>query len=90
MKSGRALFQLWLVGTAIWMIGWVIAINSNCAPSPGGRLVCAPESLFHRMELIGARPATVVELAPWGLIVPAIVLIVGIVAFRLRGPTRPD
>jgi hypothetical protein len=90
MKSGFALFQLWLVGTAIWMIGWTILINSNCAPLPSGQLVCQPEFLSHLTALAGVRPATFVEFALCGLSVPTIVLIVGTVVFSLVGPTRPD
>jgi hypothetical protein len=90
MTDGRALFQLWLVGTAIWMIGWIITINSNCLRFESGRVVCQPEFLSELTDLIGVSPATFLEFALWGASVPTVVLMVGIVVFRLFVLTRTD
>ena len=90
MKSGAALLQLWLVGTAVWMIGWVIVINSNCAPGDKAYLVCRPDFLARLADLIGAGGVTFIQLALWGLAVPLLVLVAGIVAFRLLRSRRPN
>ena len=90
MKSGRGLFQLWLIGTAIWMVGWVIAIHSSCAPLPDGELVCRPDFLVRIAKLAGTPPFTFAELALWGLPLPLVVLIVGVAAFGLFRSTRSN
>ena len=93
MKSGWGLFQLWLVGTAVWMIGWIIMINSNCASGESGALVCRPDFLPHISAFVASRPVTMMELALWGLTVPVaalIVLVAGYAGFRLLCQGRLD
>ena len=93
MKSGLGLFQLWLVGTAIWMIGWIIMINSNCASEESGVLVCRPDFLQQISAFVASRPVTMMELALWGLTVPVtalVALVAGYAGFRHLRQGRPD
>lgn len=93
MKSGLALFQLWLIGSAIWMIGWIVMINSNCAPGDSEALVCRPDFLSHISALLASRNMTMMELALWGLTVPVaalVAIIAGYAGFRFLRRGKPD
>jgi hypothetical protein len=83
MRNGLALFQLWFVGTAVWMIGWVILINSSCAPGEGALLVCSPAFLQRLARFVSASSVTFAELVLCGLAVPAAVLVGGAILYRL-------
>lgn len=93
MKSGLGLFQLWLIASALWMIGWIVMINSNCASGASEALVCRPDFLQRVSALLVSRHMTMMELALWGLIVPVAVLvaiIAGYAGFRLLRRGRPN
>ena len=83
MRNGLALFQLWFVGTAVWMIGWVILINSSCAPGEGAFLVCSPDFLQRLARFVSLHHVTFAQLVVCGLAVPVAVLAAGAVAFRV-------
>ncbi|MFO1162540.1 MAG: hypothetical protein U1E60_27140 [Reyranellaceae bacterium] len=75
------------------MIGWIITINSNCAPGPSEALVCRPDFLQQFSEVLASRKVTMMELALWGLTVPAAALAViigGYACFRFLRQGRPD
>lgn len=91
MKNGLALFQLWFVGTAIWMIGWVILINSSCAPGEGALLVCSPDFLRRLARFVSNHPVSFAQLVLIGSLLPLAVLAGGTVLYRLaRRRRRPN
>ena len=93
MKSGLALLQLWLIASAIWMIGWIIMINSNCASGHSEALVCRPDFLQDVSAFLASRNVTMMEFALWGLTVPVaalVAIIAGYAGFRLLRQGKPD
>ena len=88
MRNGFALFQLWFVGTAVWMIGWVIMINSSCAPGAGDLLVCSPAFLQRLASVVSDASVTFAQLVLCGLAVPVAVLVAGGLLYRLSGAGR--
>ncbi|MFO1079210.1 MAG: hypothetical protein U1E23_01095 [Reyranellaceae bacterium] len=89
MRNGLALFQLWFVGTAVWMIGWVILINSSCAPGAGDLLVCSPAFLQRLASVVSGVSVTFAQLMLCGFAVPVAVLLAGALLYRLTGAGRP-
>ncbi len=40
MNWRSGLFRLWLIGSVVWMIGWVLFIRGRCHALPDGALIC--------------------------------------------------
>lgn len=89
MNWRRGLLRFWLVGTAIWLIGWAIFIRLTCHPLPDGKLMChaAPGGWVARWGEFAAW--SYVELLLLGLSVPAGIFVVGFVAARLVHGIKP-
>jgi hypothetical protein len=80
MGSGRALITLWLVGSAMSWIGWMLFINMSCVRQVDGRLLCQTERTWLAFLSRSARDP--LEVALMGLIPALVVLVVGIALFR--------
>lgn len=81
MGSGRALITLWLVGSAMSWIGWMLFINMSCVRQVDGRLLCQTERTWLAFLSRSARDP--LEVALMGLIPALVVLVVGIAIFRV-------
>lgn len=83
MNWRRGLLRLWLVGTAVWLIGWAIFIRLTCHTLPDGKLMCqaAPGGWVAGWGEFAAW--SYVELLLLGLSVPAGIFVMGFVAARL-------
>jgi hypothetical protein len=81
MNRWRGLLRLWLVGTAVWLIGWAIFIRLTCHTLPDGKLMCqaAPGGWVARWGEFAAW--SYFELLLLGLSVPA-----GISSWALSRP----
>lgn len=79
MSWRHGLFSLWLVGTAIWMVGWTITLNMNCHLMPNGKLACRIELDSWIADLIDRNTWSFFKLGLLGFSIPAAVLVVGIV-----------
>ena len=78
MTWRRGLFRLWLVGTAAWLIGWMLFIRGRCHPLPDGGLMCQHDRagmLGFLGDFVSWTPMQVYLL---GISVPVAVLIVGL------------
>lgn len=80
MNWRHGLFSLWLVATAIWMVGWTILLNMNCHLTLNGKLVCRVEPGSWIADLIDRNTWTYFKLGLVGFSVPAAVLAIGTVA----------
>lgn len=80
MGSGRALITLWLVGSAMSWIGWMLFINVSCVRQVDGRLLCQTERTWLAFLSRSARDP--LEVALMGLIPALVVLVIGIALFR--------
>jgi len=81
MGSGRALITLWLVGSAMSWIGWMLFVRMSCVRQVDGRLLCQTERTWLAFLSRSARDP--LEVALMGLIPALLVLIVGIALFRV-------
>ena len=81
MGSGRALITLWLVGSAMSWIGWMLFINMSCVRQVDGRLLCQTDRTWLAFLSRSARDP--LEVALMGLIPALVVLVVGIALFRV-------
>lgn len=80
MGSGRALITLWLVGSAMSWIGWMLFIRMSCVRQVDGRLLCETERTWLTFLSRSARDP--LEVALMGLLPALVVLVVGIALFR--------
>lgn len=80
MGSGRALITLWLVGSAMSWIGWMIFVRMSCVRQVDGRLLCETKRSWLAFLARSSRDS--LEVALMGLIPALLVLVVGIVLFR--------
>jgi len=80
MGSGRALITLWLVGSAMSWIGWMLFIRMSCVRQVDGRLLCETERTWLTFLSRAARDP--LEVALMGLLPALVVLVVGIALFR--------
>lgn len=85
MGSGRALITLWLVGSAMSWIGWMLFIRMSCVRQADGRLLCETDRAWLAFLSRSARDP--LEVALMGLIPALLLLVVGTALFRaLRRP----
>ena len=84
MNSNRALFQLWLIGTAIWSIGWTILVRQNCLSLLDGQFWCRanPDGWLARFGSYAEWSPLEVYLL--GLAAPGAILLAGVVLIWLR------
>ena len=80
MGSGRALITLWLVGSAISWIGWMLFIRMTCVQEVDGRLLCQTDRTWLAFLSRSARDP--LEVALMGLTPALLVLVVGIALFQ--------
>ena len=80
MGSGRALITLWLVGSAMSWIGWMLFIRMSCVRQVDGGLLCQTEQTWLAFLARSARDP--LEVALLGLMPALVVLVVGIALFR--------
>jgi hypothetical protein len=80
MGSGRALITLWLVGSAMSWIGWMLFIRMSCVRQVDGRLLCQTERTW--LAFLSRSSRDPLEVALMGLIPALLVLVVGIALFR--------
>lgn len=81
MGSGRALITLWLVGSAMSWIGWMLFIRMSCIREVDGRLLCQTERTW--LAFLSHSTRDPLEVALMGLIPAFVILIVGIALFRV-------
>jgi hypothetical protein len=81
MGSGRALITLWLVGSAMSWIGWMLFVRMSCVRQVDGRLLCQTERTW--LAFLSRSTWDQLEVASMGLIPALLVLIVGIALFRV-------
>ena len=87
LNWSRGLFQLWLVGTAVWMSLWAVLVTMSCHRLPNRRLECQSisQSLFG--PWIEQRDWDYGELALVGFSLPfAVLLLLVVIALLGRKP----
>ncbi|MFN4014813.1 MAG: hypothetical protein ACK4JB_05745 [Reyranella sp.] len=85
MGSGRALITLWLVGSAMSWIGWMLFIRMSCVREVDGRLLCQTERTW--LAFLSRSTRDPLEVALMGLIPALLILIVGIALFQAMRPS---
>jgi hypothetical protein len=81
MGSGRALITLWLVGSAMSWIGWMLFVRMSCVREVDGRLLCETKRTW--LAFLSRSSRDPLEVASMGLIPALLVLVVGIALFRV-------
>lgn len=83
MSWRRGLLGLWLIGSAAWLIGWILFIRGRCHALPDGSLMCQNDR-DGVLSFLGDFAAwTPIQLYLLGLSVPVAVLVVGSVIVAL-------
>ena len=75
MSWQRGLLTLWLIGSAAWLIGWVLFIRSRCHALPDGRQLCQNDRDGVLAFLGDFAAWTPLQLYLLGLTVPLAVLV---------------
>jgi len=88
MSWGRGLFRLWLIASAIWLIGWVLFIRGRCHALPNGGFMCRNDRDGVLAFLGDFAAWTPMQLYLLGLVVPAAVLVIGLALAALAGRLR--
>lgn len=88
MNWPRGLFTLWLIGSAIWMIGWALLVRQNCSVMPNGDLWCRAEEQGLLIQLGQYSAWTQFQIYLLGFTMPLAVLLVGTLLAWLLGRRR--
>lgn len=80
MGSGRALIALWVIGSAMSWVGWMLFVRMSCVRELNGRLRCQTEQTWLSFLRDTARDP--LELALMGLVPSLLLLVIGIALFQ--------
>jgi len=88
MNWPRGLFTLWLIGSAIWLIGWTIFVRQTCTTMPNGDLWCRAEEHGLLIHLGPYSAWTQLQIYLLGFTLPLAVLIGGMLLSWLLARRR--
>ena len=80
MGSGRALITLWVIGSAMSWIGWMLFIHESCVRQVDGRLWCQADNAW--LPFLRGTARDPLEIALMGLVPSLLILDVGLALFR--------
>lgn len=78
MNPRRGLLWLWLIFSALWLIGWTLVVRQHCHVQAGGTFWCQHERAGMQALFGQFASWTPLQVYLLGLVIPLAVLILGL------------